>query len=213
LCTSNTYSTQTFGLKCNILELQAFAFKCNFHRYTSAATSTGASNPEIAKKIKYLKNKVRPSSLHVPAAKPAKAASSRASKADKRDPGPRGDPEWLATAKSPSQPIHVRIGAVNKVGGWLAAHLERVLKRPAGESEWFFEDKEVVAFLDAGVVGAMLDVLTHTVGLFSLSLWHSLSLARSLSLALSLYNKLTPVDPWRLQAAWFGDFNPWNHLT
>lgn len=126
------------------------------------ATATGASNPEIAKKIKYLKAKVRPSSIHIPSAKPAPPAAKDANaKADKA--GPRGDPEWLVSAKSPGHPIHVRIGAVNKVGGWLAAHLERTLKRPAGDREWFFEEKEVVAFLDAGLVGAMLDVLTHTV--------------------------------------------------
>ena len=41
--------------------------------------------------------------------------------------------------------------------------LERVLKRPAGESEWFFEEREVVKFLDHGAFGVMLDVLTHTV--------------------------------------------------
>lgn len=123
------------------------------------STATGANNPEIAKKIKHLKAKVRPSSIHVPKTKPV--APSKADPSDKG--GPKGDPEWLVTAKSPGQPIHVRIGAVNRVGNWLAAHLERVLKRPAGESEWFFEEREVVAFLDAGVFGSMLDVLTHTV--------------------------------------------------
>ena len=125
------------------------------------ATVTGATNPEIAKKIKYLKSKVRPSNIHVP--KAAKQVNPPAASDVKEKAGPKGDPEWLVTAKSPSQPIHVRIGAVNKVGGWLAAHLERTLKRPAGESEWFFEDREVVSFLDAGLVGCMLDVLTHTV--------------------------------------------------
>ena len=125
----------------------------------AAATATGAGNPEIAKKIKHLKAKVRPSSIHVPKTKPV--APSKADPSDKG--GPKGDPEWLVTAKSPGQPIHVRIGAVNRGGNWLAAHLERVLKRPAGESEWFFEEREVVAFLDAGVFGSMLDVLTHTV--------------------------------------------------
>ena len=126
--------------------------------YESAArTETGKNNPEIAKKLKYLKNRVRPSNLHhVP-----DAAATTAAAADKT--GPKGDPEWLVTAKSPGQPIHVRIGAVNKVGGWLAAHLERVLKRPASESDWFFEEKEIVSYLDAGVIGSMLDVLTHTV--------------------------------------------------
>lgn len=123
------------------------------------ATATGANNPEIAKKIKHLKAKVRPSSIHVPKTKPV--APSKADPSDKG--GPKGDPEWLVTAKSPGQPIHVRIGAVNRVGNWLAAHLERVLKRPAGESEWFFEEREIVAYLDAGVFGSMLDVLTHTV--------------------------------------------------
>jgi hypothetical protein len=52
--------------------------------------------------------------------------------------------------------MHERIGAVNNVGGWLAAHLERMLKRPAGEHEWFFEEKEIVKFMDAGLVGSIL---------------------------------------------------------
>ena len=71
------------------------------------STATGANNPEIAKKIKHLKAKVRPSSIHVPKTKPV--APSKADPSDKG--GPKGDPEWLVTAKSPGQPIHVRIGA------------------------------------------------------------------------------------------------------
>ena len=70
-----------------------------------ASTATGANNPEIAKKIKHLKAKVRPSSIHVPKTKPV--APSKADPSDKG--GPKGDPEWLVTAKSPGQPIHVRL--------------------------------------------------------------------------------------------------------
>lgn len=130
------------------------------------ATATGAHNPEIAKKIKYLmKSKARPSSIVVPKTLirggVAPPPPSKPSPGDRG--GPAGDPAWLETAKSPGQPVAARVDAVNRVGGWLAAHLERVLKRPAGESEWFFEEREVVKFLDHGAFGVMLDVLTHTV--------------------------------------------------
>ena len=98
------------------------------------ATVTGATNPEIKSKIKTLKAKVRPSSIHVPsssfgfpsaaAADPAAAAAAAAAAKSVNDKGgPKGDPEWLETAKSTGQPIHVRIGAVNKVAGVLTAVL------------------------------------------------------------------------------------------
>tara|TARA_B110000305_G_scaffold69262_1_gene77798 strand:- start:2664 stop:4205 length:1542 start_codon:yes stop_codon:yes gene_type:complete len=121
-------------------------------------TDTGANNPEIARRVKHLKTKVRPSNIHVPKAKVPTKSTSPAT-----GTGPKGDPKWLLTAKSPGEPVPARIAAVNEVGTWLAQHLERSLKKTPGESEWFFEDKEVVAFLDAGVFGSMLDVLTHTV--------------------------------------------------
>ena len=121
-------------------------------------TATGASNPEITRRIKHLKAKIRPSNIHVPKAKvPTKSDVSSTST------GPAGDPKWLLTAKSPGEPVAARIAAVNQVGGWLQSHLERAIRKTPGESEWFFEDKEVVAYLDAGVYGSMLDVLTHTV--------------------------------------------------
>ena len=121
-------------------------------------TATGASNPEITRRIKHLKAKIRPSNIHVPKAKvPTKSDVSSTST------GPAGDPKWLFTAKSPGEPVSARIAAVNQVGGWLQSHLERAIRKTPGESEWFFEDKEVVAYLDAGLYGSMLDVLTHTV--------------------------------------------------
>ena len=80
-----------------------------------------------------------------------------------RDRGPAGNAAWLATVRGFSEPVAARVAAANAVGGWLAAHLERALKRTPGESEWFFEDPEVRAFLDAGVFEALLDAVTHTV--------------------------------------------------
>ena len=93
--------------------------------------------------------KVRPSNIHVPKAKVPTKSTSPAT-----GTGPKGDPKWLLTAKSPGEPVPARIAAVNEVGTWLAQHLERSLKKTPGESEWFFEDKEVVSFLDAGVFGS-----------------------------------------------------------
>ena len=59
-------------------------------------TATGASNPEVTRRIKHLKAKIRPSNIHVPKAKvPTKSDVSSTST------GPAGDPKWLLTAKSP----------------------------------------------------------------------------------------------------------------
>ena len=131
------------------------------------ATATGAHNPEIAKKIKYLmKSKARPSSIVVPKTLirggVAPPPPSKPSPGDRG--GPAGDPAWLETAKSPGQPVAAesrrREPRRRMARG---APRARSPKRPAGESEWFFEEREVVKFLDHGVFGVMLDVLTHTV--------------------------------------------------
>ena len=126
-----------------------------------AAIAAGSTSVEVKQKVKYLKNKSK-NMFKFP-------KSSGNSKAQQDDPNvprektPAGDPAWLEIAKSPAKPVHERIGAVNKVGGWLSAHLERVLKRVPGDNDWFFEDEEVVKFLDDGLMQTMLDVLTHTV--------------------------------------------------
>ena len=119
----------------------------------------GGSNPEIAKKLKHLKKKSKP--FVFPKAK--NLATPDAPADPKAKAGPTGDARWLLTAKSPSEPVSARVDAVNAVGAWLSAHLEKILKRPAGDVAWFFEDQKVEAFLDAGVFDTMLDVLTHTV--------------------------------------------------
>ena len=126
------------------------------------ATVTGAGNPEIAKKLHALKKKSKPVPFHLPEAKPLPSAKGTKG-TEMRDRGPAGNAAWLATVRGFSEPVAARVAAANAVGGWLAAHLERALKRTPGESEWFFEDPEVRAFLDAGVFEALLDAVTHTV--------------------------------------------------
>lgn len=124
-----------------------------------AALSTGSTNPEVKQKVKFLKNK---SKFVFPKTTP-KASANDDDAPPSKSKGAKGDPAWLEAARSPGQPVHVRIGAVNKVGNWLAGHLERMLKRVPGDNDWFFEEEEIAAFLDDGVVQCMLDVLTHTV--------------------------------------------------
>ena len=100
--------------------------------------------------------------FHFPKAKPPPPAKGPKG-AEARTRGPAGNKAWLATIRAVSEPVHARVAAANAVGGWLAEHLERALKRAPGETEWFFEDPEVRAFLDAGVFDALLDAMTHTV--------------------------------------------------
>ena len=128
----------------------------------AAATVTGAGNPEIAKKLRALKKKSKPVPFHVPKTKPPPPAKGPKG-AEVRPRGPAGNKAWLATIRAVSEPVHARVAAANAVGGWLAEHLERALKRAPGRTEWFFEDPEVRAFLDAGVFDALLDAMTHTV--------------------------------------------------
>ena len=130
--------------------------------FEAAATVTGAGNPEIAKKLRALKKKSKPVPFHFPKAKPPPPAKGPKG-AEVRPRGPAGNKAWLATIRAVSEPVHARVAAANAVGGWLAEHLERALKRAPGETEWFFEDPEVRAFLDAGVFDALLDAMTHTV--------------------------------------------------
>lgn len=129
----------------------------------AAATVTGAGNPEIAKKLRALKKKSKPVPFHFPKAKPPPPAKAGTAGATGAERGPKGDKAWLDAIRAPSLPIAKRVAAANAVGGWLAAHLERALKRTPGDSEWFFEDPEVRAFLDQGVFEALLDSVTHTV--------------------------------------------------
>ena len=129
----------------------------------AAATVTGAGNPEIAKKLRALKKKSKPVPFHFPKAKPPPPLKAGTKGATNAASGPKGDKAWLDAIRAPSVPVAARVAAANAVGGWLAAHLERALKRTPGDSEWFFEDPEVRAFLDQGVFETLLDSVTHTV--------------------------------------------------
>ena len=129
------------------------------------ATTTGSGNPEIAKKIKRLKQKNKPVPFHFPKVKevPKAKGNGGVASANHSNAGPVGDAKWLTSIKSPSEPVANRIASVNQIGGWLAQHLETHLKRTPGESEWFFENKQVVGFLDAVCLDALLDTVTYTV--------------------------------------------------
>jgi hypothetical protein len=139
------------------------------------ATTTGSGNPEIGLKIKRLakKKNSKPVPFHFPKTKPppkAKGGNTGAgvgvggvSSQTLVAPCPVGELKWLTCVTSPREPVATRVAAANAVGGWLAEHLDTHLKKTPGESEWFFENRSVVAFLDKGLFDVVLDTVTHTV--------------------------------------------------
>jgi hypothetical protein len=139
------------------------------------ATTTGSGNPEIGLKIKRLakKKNSKPVPFHFPKTKPppkAKGGNTGAgvgvggvSSQTLVAPCPIGELKWLTCVTSPREPVATRVAAANAVGGWLAEHLDTHLKKTPGESEWFFENRSVVAFLDKGLFDVVLDTVTHTV--------------------------------------------------